>query len=82
MISGKTTITRLPDGFAPVVTVGNDDRAVRVVFGRLTIYLSNRGDVSTVIVRGEAEDERGHRLPVETRGATDVKNQVEYRIVE
>lgn len=81
MKQGTTTITppAIP-GFPPTINVGNDDRAVRVSFGTLTIYLSNRSDPTTVIVRAEAHDQHGRSIPVESRGATDIRNQVEFRI--
>ena len=82
MKPGTTTITpaSIP-GFPPTVNVGDNDRAVRVAFGSLTIYLSNLSDPTVVIVRAEGHDARGNTVPVETRGATDVRSQVEYRAV-
>lgn len=80
MKQGRTTITHPDGGFAPRVDVGNDDRAVWVSFGTLIFYLSNQGDVATVIVRAEAYDQHGRNIPVESRGATDIRNQVEFSI--
>lgn len=67
-------------GRPPTVIVGEEDRAVNVQFGALTIRLICPGDPGAVIVRAEAHDLHGNSLPVESRGATDVKNQVEYRV--
>lgn len=83
MKPGATTITpaSIP-GFPPTVTVGDNDRAVRVAFGQITIYLSNLSDPAVVIVRAEGHDAHGKPAPVETRGASDVRGQIEFRVVE
>lgn len=81
MKPGTTTITPPTiAGFPATVHVGSNERAVRVSFGAITIYLSNRGDPGTVIVRAEAHDTHGRSLPVQSRGTTDVRNQVEYTV--
>lgn len=81
MKPGATTITpaTIP-GFPPTVNVGDNDRAVRVQFGALTIYLSNMSDPAVVIVRAEGHDARGKAVPVETRGTADVRGQIECRV--
>lgn len=82
MKPGATTITPASvPGFPPTVNVGDNDRAVRVAFGQITIYLSNLSDPAVVIVRAEGHDANGNAAPVETRGASDVRGQVEYRVV-
>ena len=78
MKPGATTLAR--QAHPPLVEVGNDDQAVLVSFGALTFHLSSRGDLGVVIVRAEGHDLQGCVLPVESRGASDVRNQFEFRV--
>lgn len=81
MKPGATVLTPAAvPGFPAVVDVGDNDRAVRVKFGAITIYLSNMSDPAVVIVRAEGHDTHGRAAPVESRAATDVQNQIEYRL--
>ena len=80
MKQGKRIIIPVPVAGFPVVQVGDEERGVIVLLGTMTIYLINTADGNTVIVRAVAYDEHGHSLPVESRGATDVRNQVEYTV--
>jgi len=75
---GRTTIEPAIDKrFPPKVHVGGDDRAVRVTFGAIQIFLSNQGNANVIIVRAEPGDER---VRIETRGATDIRNQIEFHV--
>lgn len=78
MKPGRTTIQPAPDPrFPPTVHVGGDDRAVRVSFGAIQIFLSNQSNASVIIVRAETGDER---VRIDTRGATDIRNQIEFHV--
>lgn len=82
MKPGTTIIKERADRtFPPTVLVGADDRIVHVDFGTITLTLSSANGGSAVIVRGRAEDYHGKPIPLSMRGATDVKNTVEF-IVE
>ena len=79
MKPGKTTLTEGRKGFLPVVEVGRDDSAVRVSFGTMQFVLSSH-EAGLVILRAEAYDVNGHSVPVESHGASDVRNQFEFRV--
>jgi hypothetical protein len=65
-----------------VVIVGADDRMVRVSFGTIQFVLSAHDGGATVLVRAEGYDINGHAVALESRGATDIRNTVEYRLRE
>jgi len=79
MKEGPTTIQHPPHVF-PIVEVGYEC-GVRVIFGDITFVLNAppSHDGRVVIVRAESNKPNS---PIESRGAEDVKNQVEYRIRE
>ena len=78
MKAGKTTLTEGRKGFPPVVEVGRDDSAIRVSFGTMQFVLSCR-EAGLVIVRAEAYDQNGHMVPIDSHGASDIRNQFEFR---
>lgn len=78
MKPGKSTLTHNSNGFPPVVEVGRDESAVRVSFGTMQFLLSTR-EAGVVIVRAEAYDVNGYAVPVESHGASDIRNQFEFR---
>lgn len=78
MKPGTTTITPPTlAGFPPTIHVGDNDRAVRVSFGAIQIFLSNQSHANVIIVRAEPGDEQ---VRIDTRGATDICNQIEFHV--
>lgn len=68
--------------FTCTLSIGHDHREIYVTYNQTRIVVRLASDDKTVIVRGEAHNERGESLPLRMHGATDIRNQIEFHLME